>query len=126
MMKWLAILFGILGVVIIVLADAGTLPRYLGPVYDFPNGDKVGHFLLYGILVFLIDLTLFQALPPSSSLGTRRKLLAVKCGLILALIITVEEFSQQYFPHRTFDLIDLTFSYLGVIFFSWLALKIKK
>ena len=126
MMKWLAILFGILVVVIIVLADAGTLPRYLGPFYDFPNGDKVGHFLLYGVLVFLIDLTFFQALPPLSSLGTRRKLLAVKCGLILAPIITVEEFSQQYFSHRTFDLIDLTFSYLGVIFFSWLALKIKK
>ena len=68
MMKWLAILFGILVVVIIVLADAGTLPRYLGPFYDFPNGDKVGHFLLYGILVFLINLTLFQVLPPSSSL----------------------------------------------------------
>ena len=127
-MKWLAILFGILVILIIVLADAGTLPRYLGPLYDFPNGDKVGHFILYGILTFLIDLTLFRSLPdhPSSTLRTSRRLLAVKCGLILALFITVEEISQQYFSSRTFDLIDLTFSYLGVIFFSWLALKIKK
>ena len=124
-MKWLAILFGFFIILIIILADAGTLPRYLGPIYDFPNGDKVGHFVLYGILAFLIDLTLFRSLPPSSSLRTSRKMLAVKCGLILALVITVEEFSQQYFSFRTFDLIDLTFSYLGVAFFSWLAVIIK-
>ena len=126
-MKWLAILFGILVVAIIVLADAGTLPRYLGPFHDFQNGDKVGHFILYGILTFLIDLALLRSPPhqSSSSLKTSRKLLAVKCGLILAFAITVEEFSQQYFSNRTFDLVDLTFSYLGVIFFSWLAVKIK-
>jgi VanZ family protein len=46
-------------------------------------------------------------------------------ALILGLIIGIEEFSQQYFPSRTFDLIDLMFSYLGVGFFSWLALRIK-
>ena len=127
-MKWLAILFGIFVILIIILADAGTLPRYLGPFYNFPNGDKVGHFILYGILAFLIDLALFRSLPhqPSSTLKTSRKLLAVKCGLVLALVITVEEFSQQYFSYRTFDLVDLTFSYLGVICFSWLAVKIKK
>ena len=124
-MKWLAILFGIFVILIIVLADAGTLPRYLGPIYDYPNGDKVGHFVLYGILAFLIDLSLFRSLPPSSSLRTSRILLAVKCGLILALAITVEEFSQQYFSFRTFDLLDLTFSYLGVAFFSWLAVILK-
>ena len=124
-MKWLAILFGIFVILIIVLADAGTLPRYLGPIYDYPNGDKVGHFVLYGILAFLIDLSLFRSLPRSSSLRTSRKLLAVKCGLILALAITVEEFSQQYFSFRTFDLLDLTFSYLGVAFFSWLAVILK-
>ena len=121
MMKWLAILFGIFVILIIVLADAGTLPRYLGPLYDFPNGDKVGHFFLFGILAFLIDLTIFQALPDRS-----RRLLVVICGLILALAITVEEFSQQYFSSRTFDLIDLACSYLGVIFLSRLALKIKQ
>ena len=124
-MKWLAILFGIFVILIIVLADAGTLPRYLGPIYDYPNGDKVGHFVLYGILAFLIDQSLFRSLPPSSSLRTSRKLLAVKCGLILALAITVEEFSQQYFSFRTFDLLDLTCSYLGVAFFSWLAVILK-
>ena len=119
-MKWLALLFGCLILTIIVLADLGKL-GFLYWVYDFPDGDKVGHFILYGILTLLIDLALFHSLPPQ-----RRRSVAVKCALLLAFAITAEEFSQQYFAKRTFDLIDLTASYLGVIFFSWLALKLKK
>jgi VanZ family protein len=81
----------------------------------------VGHFFLYGIVDFLIDRALFHAAPQQS-----RKSLAIKCGLLLALLIGIEEFSQQFFASRTFDLIDLAFSYLGVFCFSWLALKLKK
>jgi polysaccharide biosynthesis protein VpsQ len=120
-MKWLAILFAIFIVLIIVLADAGVLSHYLGFLYYFPFGDKVGHFILYGILTLLIDLTLFRSLPLQS-----RQLIAVKCGLILALLIGLEEFSQQYFANRSFDLVDLTFSYLGLVSFSWVAVKTKK
>jgi VanZ family protein len=124
-MKWLAILFGLGIVAIIVLADLGRLGsiRFL---YDFPYGDKLGHFILYGILTFLIDLALFRssARKTSSPLHPSEKLPAVKAGLIVAFAITVEEFSQQYFSNRTFDLIDLIASYAGVVVFSWLALKI--
>ena len=119
-MKWLTFLFAGFIILIIVLADKGILSHYLGFVYDFPYGDKAGHFILYGILTFLINLTLFRSVPPQS-----RKLLAVKTGLILALLIGLEEFSQQFFANRTFSLLDLSFSYLGVVCFSWLALKIK-
>jgi hypothetical protein len=45
--------------------------------------------------------------------------------LILAILIGLEEFSQKYDAYRTFDLVDLTFSYLGVLFFSWVAIKTK-
>jgi polysaccharide biosynthesis protein VpsQ len=82
-------------------------------------GDKVGHFTLYGILTLLLDQALFRARPDQSRLR-----LAVICGLILALFIGLEELSQKDFPSRTFDLVDLTFSHLGVAFFSWVALKI--
>ena len=119
-MKWLAVLFGLLVLAIIVLADLGRL-GFLYSVYDFPYGDKVGHFILYGTLTLLIDLTFFRTVPAASWRRT-----AVKAGLFLALLITVEEFSQQYFSSRTFDLVDLTASYLGVLFFSWLALRIKR
>lgn len=120
-MKWLAILFAVFILLIIVLADLGTLPQYLGFLNKIPYGDKAGHFILYGILTLLIQLTIFRSLPNRSP-----KLVAVSNCLILALIIGAEEFSQQYFSNRTFDLIDLLASYLGVFFFSWVALRIKK
>ena len=77
--------------------------------------------MLYGILSFLIDLTFFRSFPLRSP-----KLVAVVSGLMLAVLIGLEELSQQYFAERTFSLRDLIASYLGVIFFSWLALRAKK
>lgn len=117
-MKWLALLFTAFILLIIVLADAGVLSRYAGFLYAFPFGDKAGHFILYGILALLLNLALFRARPDQS-----RGRLAVQCGLILGLLIGLEELSQHSFASRTFDLVDLTFSYLGVVFFSWVAIK---
>ena len=119
-MKWLAILFFLFIILVIVLADMGALPRIFSWVYDFPGGDKIGHFVLYGILTFLLDLAFFQSLPHSDW-----KRVAVMIGLVLALLIGLEEFSQKWFVRRTFSLLDLSFSYLGVLFFSWVALKRK-
>jgi VanZ family protein len=120
-MKWLAILFAFLIILIIVLADIGALPPYLRLLKDLPYGDKVGHFILYGILTLLVDLALFRSCPHRS-----RKFLAVTSGLILAVLIGLEEFSQQYFADRTFSLKDLAASYLGLLFFSWLALRLSR
>jgi polysaccharide biosynthesis protein VpsQ len=120
-MKWVSGLFALFIILIIVMADAGVLAQHLGFLYAYPYGDKAGHFVLYGILALLINLTLFRSRPDQ-----RPRLLAVKCGLILALLIGLEEFSQQWFANRTFDLIDLTFSYLGLTSFSILAVIIKK
>jgi polysaccharide biosynthesis protein VpsQ len=118
-MKWLTVLFTVFILVIIVLADTDRL-GLLKIINTLPLGDKLGHFLLYGILALLINLTLFRSLPSRT-----RTSIAVTSGLILALLIGIEEFSQQYFSSRTYSLGDLTASYLGVIFFSWMALKTK-
>ncbi len=119
-MKWLAIFFTLFIILIIVLADAGFLANCVGFIYKVPFGDKAGHFILYGILALLVNLALFRLRPDQSRIR-----LTVKCGLTLALLIGLEEFSQRYFSTRTFDLLDLTFSYLGVLCFSWAAIKIK-
>ena len=118
-MKWLTILFAVFILLIIVLADTGTLSTLF--IARIPYADKVGHFVLYGILALLINMTLFRSLPNRS-----RKWIVVMSGLLLILIIGLEEFSQRYFAERTFSLADLTASYLGVVFFSWLAVKTKK
>lgn len=116
-MKRLTILFSLFIILIIVLADSGNL-GILRIVNRIPYGDKIGHFVLYGILILLLDLTSIRSLPNRSP-----KLIIVTMGLLLALLIGLEEFSQKYFSKRTFDLVDLTFSYLGVTFFSWVAMK---
>ncbi len=118
-MKWLTILFAVFIIVVIVLANNGKLGS-VHFIYDFRNGDKAGHFILFGILTFLLDLTFFQTFPHAD-----RKRIAIMIGLILAFLIGLEEFSQKYFPGRTFSLFDLFASYAGVSFFSWLALKVK-
>ena len=115
--QWGAILFALFILLVIVLADMDGL-GFLRFINRIPFGDKIGHFVLYGILTFLVDLALFRSLPLLN-----RRLLVLRVALILALLIGLEEFSQQYFPNRSFDLVDLAFSYLGVIFFSWLATK---
>jgi len=120
MLKWLAGSFTLFIIVIVVLADTGNL-GILKLVNRLPYGDKMGHFTLYGILTLLIDLTFFRSFPLRSP-----KLVAVVSGLILAVLVGLEEFSQQFFAERTFSLRDLIASYLGVIFFSGLALKIHR
>ena|SRR5690349_21670515 len=118
-MKWLTILFALFIILIIVLADAGKL-GILGIVYRIPYADKVGHFVLYGILTLLINLSIFRAVKDES-----RKRIAVISGLILAVLIGLEEFSQRSFPNRTFSLGDLSASYLGIFFFAWMAVRAK-
>ena len=116
-MKWLTILFALFIILIIVLADTGNL-GIINFVYRIPYADKLGHFILYGILILLVNLTLFRSMP-----SQRRGRIALLIGLALALLIGLEELSQQNFSNRTFDLVDLSASYLGVIFFSWLAIR---
>ncbi len=73
-MKWLAILFTLFILLVIVLADAGILAHYVGFIYEFPFGDKAGHFILYGILTLLLDLALFRARPDQSPRAARRSM----------------------------------------------------
>ena len=119
-MKWATLLFAFFILFIILLADTGNL-GLLAQLNSFPHADKFGHFVLYGILALLINLTLFRGRPARS-----RKWIAVSSGMILAVLIGLEELSQQYFSNRTFSLADLTASYLGVCFFGWLSVIAQK
>jgi VanZ family protein len=117
--KWFAVFFALFVLLVICLADAGRLGLF-SFVNRLPYGDKAGHFLLYGILTMLVDLSLLRSLPESNPMR-----ISIIVGFVLALLIGLEELSQRYFSSRTFSLDDLLASYLGVIFFSWAALRVN-
>jgi VanZ family protein len=126
-MKRLAIAFGIFIVIIVILADTRNL-GFLYSIYDFRFGDKVGHFLIFGLLSLVVNLSVLETGSPSdastpASLETIRSV--IKTCLILALIVGLEEFSQRWFPSRTSDWFDLSASYLGIASFAFLAIAIK-
>ncbi len=118
MKRW-AIFFGLFLVIIVILADTRHLGD-LGVIYNFPYGDKVGHFVLFGLLSLAVNLSVFEARP-----NTDRKRLAIVTSLILAFLIGLEEISQIWFPTRTADIFDWLASCFGVALFAWLALKFK-
>jgi len=119
-MKVFSVIFLAFILAVIVLADVGELPLSIRALYRFPYGDKVGHFILFGLLNFFLT----QAFLSSKS-NPRRKWVAVSIGLILALFIALEEWSQQFFSTRTFDLLDLLASWLGLLLGGWAAWKVK-
>lgn len=103
--------------VLVVLADS----RNLGPLmalYAFPNGDKIGHVMLYGVLALLLNLAAYKRTGRASA-GT----VALVSG-VLAVLVTAEEASQLFFPSRTPDWFDLLASYIGIIWFTTLAMFI--
>ena len=118
-MKWIALVFGLFIIGIIVLANMDML-GVLGFINQIPYGDKIGHFVLYGILTLLVDLAFFRSHPDLS-----RSLIVLRVTFILAVLIGLEEYMQRYFASRTSDWVDLAFSYTGVMFFSWFTLRKK-
>jgi polysaccharide biosynthesis protein VpsQ len=120
-MKYISALFFVFCIAVIILADNGSLPRPIRALYDFPNGDKLGHFILFGALTFFIIRAFLSSFPSKP-----RGWVALSVGLILALLIGLEEFSQKLFSTRSFDLIDLLASYAGIITFALLAVYWKR
>lgn len=109
-----ALLFLVFILLVILAADAGSLPPLIHAVYDFPGGDKAGHFILYGILAFLLA----RAFPKPARLGRFSVPIVILALLVFA---AAEEYSQRFFPTRTSDIFDLTFSFLGILTGAWLA-----
>ena len=119
-MKYISVFFLIFIISVIVLADNGSLPHSIRAIYDFPNGDKLGHFILFGLLNFFITrayLTSFPSKPLTWAL--------LSIDLILAVFIGFEEWSQKFFPNRTSDIVDLLASYAGLVTFGFLAVLWK-
>lgn len=120
MKRWIPFALWLLFVGTIIICADRSLAR---PLFDFvaryPGSDKLGHIFLISTLAFMLNYAL------------RARTVPLKCchvqlgGLIVAVVMTIEECSQIWIPSRTFDLLDLTVNYIGILCAGWLTRHFK-
>ena len=119
-LKHLAIIYSLFLVLLVFMADQKQYQFIFRVVRRTPYADKAGHFLLMGILSLLVNLAL-------SCRKTRIGRLSLLTGsLIVAVVVTLEEFSQIFVRYRSFDPVDLLCDYAGIILFGLLASYLTK
>lgn len=109
------LLYGLVIIFLIILADTGYLP-ITRLMRILPYSDKLGHFFLMGLFGLLLNLSLSCRQWSGFLIGS----------LIIGALATLEEFSQLYSAHRTFDWGDLAADYVGLFFFGSFALFLSK
>jgi VanZ family protein len=116
--KVAALSFLLFILLVIAAADAGHLPGFAQAIYAFPNGDRLAHVGLYGLLAFLLA----RAFPGPFRFGS----FSAPFTLVALLIFSAaEEWSQARFATRTADPVDLACSCLGVILGTRVACRRK-
>lgn len=90
------------------MAYLNILPRHL---LSWPFADKVMHFVLFGAVVFWLNLWLHGR---AVTFGRWQFPIAILLPLLVAV---VEEGAQAFSPFRTVDAIDLTFDVAGMMAF---------
>jgi len=101
-------------ILVIIWADTDTMPTFLRRMYIFPFGDKIGHFVIYGVFAYLLTWAM-----PARRLKLGR--FSLPLGIVIAVAFaTLEEASQLFFARRTPDLFDLLMGYLGIYASTWI------
>ena len=113
------ILFAAFLTVILYLINTGQDNPLFKLVRETPYGDKIGHFVLFGLLTLALNLCL--KMRSISALGIRWPI----GSLIVFLVVTIEEGSQHFMITRSFDLNDWFANVLGIIVFSLFPRKRK-
>ena len=114
---WRWLLWPQVAVVIIIsqIAYMGLLPLYL---LRWPMADKVMHFLLFGAVVFWLNLWL-------KGRTIRLGMWAIPVAILLPLTIAMlEEGAQSFSPIRSVDAYDLMSDLAGMLFFWGLSYKV--
>ena len=111
-----AVLFFLFICYIIFCADTGQAGFLAGQVRNLPFGDKMGHFLLYGMQAFLVNLAFQNGRWDVYGLSVLK-------GSTLVLVFAVaEEFTQIFLASRSFELADIVCDLLGIYVFGKLAI----
>ena len=105
---------------VIYLANTGQNSVFFQFVASIPYGDKLGHFCLFGLLTLATNLAFrfkaFQFYSIKLFLGT----------ILVSSFVIIEEFSQYFIPNRSFDLIDLSADFVGIVFFTIVTSYLNK
>ena len=105
--RWIfVVLFFLFMLSVTVAADFRLIPTQMRGI---PYFDKLGHFTLYGILAFLVQLALE---PRALRVGRVRIPLALLFVFALAIL---DEMQQSFSPYRAVDLSDLIADFLGIL-----------
>jgi hypothetical protein len=101
---------------IIALANQGEYIYILkNLISQIPYGDKWGHFCLMGLLAFFVNILIVCDKFKVFGLSF------LKGSAIILVIVTLEEVSQIWVVNRTFEFLDLTADYLGILVFGQIA-----
>ena len=106
--RLLTVIYSLAIAFIVWCASAGWYRPAFAWVQTY-NSDKWLHFMLVGTMALLLNLSLNLA-------AVSRQTPWLLWGtFVMLLLATLEEFSQQWFSSRTFDLSDLACNYLGIL-----------
>lgn len=117
-LRHLTAAFALFMVIIVVLADLDALPGLFSIIYIVPHGDSIVHFILMGIMSFILHLTFHTVRVTPLRLS--------RTALIMLTIVTLEECSQLFFANRSFSLLDLSADILGILLMAELGIRVRK
>ncbi len=96
---------------IIYDADLGRENLFLSIGEKVPFGDKFGHFFIFGLFFFILNHAISAK---RVKIGKRNIYVA---SIVVIMLAVTEEFTQIALEQRNFELFDILFDFLGVLFF---------
>ncbi len=117
--RWL-VLFVLMMVLVIIITIGADLRLIPTRPFRIRYSDKLGHFILYGILAFLLHFAVN---------GRRWKINRVSIPVavcIVAAISLLDEAHQFFIRRRSLDAMDFAADVAGILFFVWLAERLRK
>jgi hypothetical protein len=104
---------------IIIIADKADGVPWWSFIGKIPFGDKVGHFGLVSTLSLLCNLAFTRR-------HSERRRFITRTTWVLLVLLSLEELSQGFIPHRQLDFFDWLADLAGLAVGQYLAMKIRR
>jgi len=109
--KWMAVFVIYLSLIVAIIISAYLRLIPVG-IKSIPYYDKIGHFVLIGIMTLILNLALYK----------KKVFKFVPLAIILVAVFAVgEELLQGLSPYRTCSLVDVVFDLFGICFFVYVS-----